>query len=294
MSPLAPASGSRIAAVLALQTASYGGSAVTAVGDYLIDGVRWHGPPEVTVTVHALQWTEGPADLPSAYHGAGSAAGVLLGDLTAATDVAIPLAPVTQGDVTTHAVAPLGYQPAVDVYLVYDDGAWISIGWDPTAEVTFAAPDLADARVAVRARAVLNGTTTSAVVGGVSPGDDVTLTLPMPPEQLAPADGAVDVAAGTVFSWRPAASIHILGMIAIADGPWIAVITADASAALPDLAPYGMSPPAGASYGWSVSAWGPATSADEITDPGAVGLGLWRGIGTSTEANSRSRVFITE
>lgn len=265
--PLPPNARTRVA----FGSAEGGGvaSADGATGTYQV-GPSWWGTPSTTGTLYALQWQYDAAGLPSSYTGFASRTGVTLTDGVTLTGQDLTLAPVGSGQVSGSVAPPSGYTPSNRrLLLVFgaDQGAVELVRETGAATAfSFLAPAPPGAALLLVARASAG----SAVSTGYQPlpTQGTGLSAPLQPaaDLAAPADGAMGVTMGTVFSWSP--SPGGISLLVVRGSSTFVVVTAGASATLPDAASLGFTLPPASVFSWYVFGVGPFSSIDAAAGRG--------------------------
>ncbi len=97
----------------------------------------------------------------------------------------------------------------------------------------------------------------------------VNLSLLAPVSVTSPADGATMVDTATPLTWSVAAGAANNVTISPGDlkGTQFNIFTAQTSTTIPDLTAQGIPLPAGATYTWQVTSYGPSVSIDDMTSP---------------------------
>lgn len=220
----------------------------------------------VTGRLYALEWTTDPDDNADVFSGYASSGDLTVsgGGVFGGNDLALDPAP------STHDLEVTLTAPAADYDLFALTGGLRP--WPTEAmgipllhtvhdtaipnPATVRSPNLPGARTALALLvAEPGGTDAVGTVWTSVPATDTAanLTMPARPALQAPADGATNVGPGAAFSWsQPGGGLAAF----IVSGPIDLIgFTAAASFELPDLASFGASYGAGASYDWSVLAF---------------------------------------
>ncbi|HMK73951.1 MAG TPA: hypothetical protein VK454_11470 [Myxococcaceae bacterium] len=240
-----------------------------ATGAYQV-GPSWWGSSSTTGTLYALQWQYDAAGLPLSYTGFASRTGVTLADGANLTGQDLTLAPVSSGQLSGSVTPPSGYTPNNRRFLLVfgaDQGALELVREIGAAnDFGFLAPAPAGASLLLVARASAG----SALSTGYQPlptqGTGLSATLVPAAELAAPADGAVGVTPGTQFSWSP--SPGGVSLLVVRGSSTFVVVTAGASATLPDAASLGFALPAGSVFSWYVFGVGPFSGIDAAAGRG--------------------------
>ena len=253
--------------------------------------VSWFGPESITGAVHVLQFkTPGVGQPPTEYTGYGVHDGLSIGRGAAVEDAGVTLAVPRTASIGGTVVPPEGYTVLSKSLTVELAGLTaVPLGHVDTADTVFAfaVPEGIDSTSAVTASAQkLGGGTTLRRVSGIAPRQaDVSLVLPSPGLQVAPADGATGVSDATIFSWTPLEhGVHVLVFEGEgASDPEIYVVTAGTSTRVPGF-------PGGSRYHWLVGGFGPFDTVDAFTG----GANLFRTLGDEFQTVSESRTFEVE
>ena len=161
----------------------------------------------------------------------------------------------------------------------------------PDASYSVLVPSGADVSVRVGASA-FNPNGSSIVYGvlsGVVPGTGpATLTLPAPALPRLPLPGATSVDTNTSFAWSAfSGGIHVVLFTGSGStsAPSFAVVTAEASTHIPDLASQGLALPPGQFYDWVVIGFAPLASVDAVAGTGTIaptGASTFQSVAEST------------
>jgi hypothetical protein len=232
--------------------------------------VSWHGQTSTTGTVRALQLVrpvrDGP---PSAYTGYGGTTGVTVLDGITLPGADVALTPPATSSVRGSYLAPDGFTIfARFVALSFEDGAFLSLGFDDSPDLEFAylAPVDIGASVQVIVEAVGPGTTVLRRQNMASGTSNVVLGLPSGAHIVAPADLADPVDAETEFSWGPfSGGVFVVDFIAPGSGPTFHVVTSATRTTLPRVP--ALPVPSRVQYGWTVTASAPFESVDDVASP---------------------------
>lgn len=248
------------------------GCAFASAGDatYSLEAM-WFGPVTVPVRIHML-WSEVDADgLPFSTPARGSYDGVL-----------------TQGEPRTYhpmpSQSPVNAELTAQIAVAGGGTPWFTVVGSGVSEhlsmpvyaaigvvgsLVLAVPELPAARYEVMSAARFADLTSTAWRVTDDPTEPIDVLVPAPPQQLAPADGAV-VAVGTEFAvvggpgavrtyrWRPDAAT---------DGPSVWLTTASDRVTVPDVALVGQAWPSGGAYAWSVASGCHAGVDEAAADP---------------------------
>jgi hypothetical protein len=221
----------------------------------------WYGRASIPGELHALQWQADAEGYPIAFTGYGARPGVVLSDGASLADQDIALGPVGTGEVSGSATLPAGHSLDLrTVGLRVGEHGYVPIVLEsaPEPDFAYAVPEVAGARIAVRAEASSAAGDLAFASRSLVPGTSgVSLVLPTAPTLLQPADGATGVTPGTRFEWTAfPGGIHLFAMLKT-DSPMstVTVVTAGTSVSRAAQAyESGWPPEPDARYVWGVSA----------------------------------------
>jgi len=241
-------------------------------GAYLTD-VHWLGPPEVSGTLHALQFQVGGQG-PESYSGYGAASVQLTAGGVSSLEV--PLAPVTVARVSGTYTSPPNYVGGWQVWMNFGaDRGGLAIASGAAGPFSALTPNVPGATFwafGYASQPTWDDDPASSVVIKSNLAADATsvaLTSPPAPELNLPEPGAGNVSTGTRFSWTaPAGGVSILHVRPPGNsGPSFYVVTSELSASIPDLAGGGPMLPITTGYSWWVVGIGPFPGVD-LAAPG--------------------------
>lgn len=242
--------------------------------------VKFGGASTRSTTLYGLRALVDSNGNPTSFTGYGTLH-VDLHDGDTLTGLTIPMASVTSDLVNGSIVAPSGYSLTDGHFVLrFGDGSNRGIVGLPLAN---AAPTgTFSGQVVPVATGIGYGLAASASDGANAvmgygtvpgPGSSATLDLPDAAVPTAPADGATNVSASTVFHWTALPdAVYIARLVPVSGpGPSIDIMTRQTSMSLPDLSALGAAIPANTPYTLTVLAAGPLASIDE----GAGTHGVW-------------------
>jgi hypothetical protein len=268
--------------------------------DYEID-VLWRDTGPVTVRLYALQVQVDAEDRPTAVLTGGWVDRVVTDGATLTQ--AVPSGPAPASNALEGAIlAGGGIVPGASVRVRTEDAYVLRVfsGTVAGGVLEFQAPLYADPEIMVATYAsfpVTGGLTFA--WSAVDPTRPFTVTVPVPPQLLEPADGVVGVGAGTLFrvlggpagartfSWAPDQG---------QTGPVVSLTTMQNQARLPDVTLVGQALPPGGQYTWSAAVVAAPDLATAAAFPAigiqfffATGIGLE---GTGAVALTTERAFV--
>jgi hypothetical protein len=258
--------------VLAIAWGNTGGSTSSVNGSanaYSLSAT-WPGTVGINGTLYGLQWSTRSTGAPSTFLGYAQTNATLQPN-TAAT-VNLNMTAPTTAQLTGTVTAPTGFpQPTVTLtQQLGNNSAQLWSAVTTTADSTI--PVIAAGKSCFFATSSANNTTTSFVYPALTAPTDVSYTLPAVPALVAPADGATGVNNTTMFQITPT-PMSVSQIFYNTSGTTkvdYEIFTTASSFTLPMIPEEPL--PAGQSFSWSVSAYGPATSVDEAaTDSGLEG-----------------------
>ena len=228
----------------------------------------WVGPTTTTGTVHAIQWQADGGSVPSSFTGYANKSGVSIssgGNATA--DLAMTAPSVSTIGGTVHLDASLLYF-GQSLWITFPNSPAVFMGADsPSGSFSYPFPNVGGATASVIASAINTFSNVSGLqISGITPGTaNVVVQLAAPPTPGTPMDHATSVGTSTDFTWTPMpGTISVLGILGNGTSPTYYVLTAGASARIPDLSAQGLGLPPAAPYRWVMNAYGPLTSVDEM------------------------------
>ena len=225
--------------------------------------VSWaRAQPTQAVTVYGLEYAPS-SGIPTSYPAFGKSTAVNVTDGAQVMNVPLPLSSLAAaGTVSGTFVAPAGYTlksrgVEVDVaanapfdFAEQSGATSFSFTTPPIEGATFTLTGEArgmPGELSIGTRSFPAGTSASGI----------TVTLPTPPTLLTPAANATGVNGATEFSIAPGITSGCSYFVALAPGatgaPYYRLSTAATMFHFPDLSAIGLSPPAGATYTWSVT-----------------------------------------
>jgi len=227
-------------------------------GAYQFSQLRWWGPSVTVGTLDALQWESAhvTGGNPVAYWGHGQRSVTLDADGPALEGQDMALMPVTTANLSGAVTLPAGHTlHERTLATVFAEGSWIVVADEstPAAAFSYLTPVIDGATMAVAAlgyRSVAAEYSYAVRAGLAANATGVTVGLPHVPLLTSPVDAATGVGADTPFVWSaPSGGV---AAIVFAGSPSAVVVTAGASATLPDLGAVGLSWTPGFSYTWRV------------------------------------------
>ncbi len=217
----------------------------------------WAGPSSITVTLGALQWSQGPSGLPASYRGYATRS-VTISDGQAVLGQDLALAPVGTSTAFGTIAYPASYGiggRALRLVIAGSEPLLFEDLTPATADFAYFVPVIPGTGFELASIAWgPAGEFTESFSYGLSAGKTASLSVAPAPSLSSPPKASSGVAAGTAFSWTPyVGGLHQLFIYPVAAaGPELTVFTQSASLPLPDLAAVGLSWPAGTSFEWWV------------------------------------------
>jgi Carboxypeptidase regulatory-like domain len=241
--------------------------------------IQWSGPPSTTGTLYALQAqrSDPPPAPPVGYSGFGALSGLQLADQGTLGGQTLGLAAVTTGTLSGTITAPAGYDVNFkSVGLFVETNVALPVLADFAADMGFSynVPSVPNTSLGIQASAAETfGNYTGLQKTGLAAGaSGLALVLPPPPALALPVSGATGVSVSTPFSWSAyEGGIHLAFFYGQDDGtPSYAVVTASATATIPDLASAGLPLPTSEAYGWYVIGLAPLAGVDALAGPASI------------------------
>jgi hypothetical protein len=244
--------------------------------------LSWWGPMENVGTLHALQAMWDSTSSEYKYAGYQEQAQVL-GGSTVELNYTFAAESVPTFRVSGTVSSPGLRKRQNQAWVRWDDGAglYVNGAQDPGDQIAFPIPVLPNARGALMA---IEGAMDSngfiiPPYGAVfvddltAPTTELALTIPKPPQLLAPADAMEGVDAGTAFQWSDADGVGVLSIQN--DTHMLFIVTKGGDAAIPTMAfeaPFSL--PLNTMLNWNVGVYGAFSDVDRATSSGFL-QGVW-------------------
>ena len=251
----------------------------TQTGPYQVEP-RWaEDQATQTITIHALQYIPATG-IPTSYPGYGTTTAFATPNSASLTTQNIILAAATTSTVDGTIVVPAGFT-LLSRYLNAAPGLGGSFHWSETSASTsfsYTAPNLGMGTLTVTVSASgPNGEFASAAASKIPPAGatGLTITLPTPAVQTAPATNATGANPTTAFSWTASPTAGCVYWVqltsSVTNAPQYTLYTTATTVHFPDLSAASITPPVGGAYQWQVNCIGPYPTIDSAV--GAVGFG---------------------
>jgi len=250
-------------------------------GSYQFSQLRWWGPAVTTGTLNALQWQHAHATggNPVGYGGHGQRSMTLDADGPALVGQDMALLPVATANLSGAVTLAPGHTLFErTLATVFAEGSYIVVADEstPAAAFSYLTPVIEDATMAVAAlgyRSVAAEYSYAVRAGLAANATGVAVDLPHVPLLTSPVDAATGVDASTPFVWSaPSGGV---AAIVFAGSPSAVVVTAGASATLPDLGAVGLSWTPGFSYTWQAYGLPTFATVDAAATPSDGFLSSW-------------------
>jgi hypothetical protein len=240
---------------------------ITPQLDLEFQGVSWSGPTSVSGTLHALlvRTTGQYGGDPLEFLGYDSRPLALQDQSTTDLNIDLSKAPAAgmlKGTVTHH-----GGRRTNWAVLRWPDGTSLALDSDDTTTDAFSllVPLVADASLSVVAlEGLITETSPYAVafVDDALPGQDLALSVPAPPTQIAPPANAM-LAQDTEFDWSSTSPVSVVRISSPDMVDQMFIVVAGQSAKLPSVKALSYALPRNARFTWRVERHGEAASVDD-------------------------------
>ena len=258
--------------------ATAAGSVNASTGSFVLQGAWW-GFSSTTGAIHALQWQVGASDVPVAFDGYATRSGVTLTSPGTLAGQDLALSPVTASTLTGSIGD--GLSASLAARAVFTDGGWIRFlpppsvpsffGGPGTPSFSIPAPAVPGATIDLVARRdYVDRAYQEVHLHGLAPGaSGVTAYFGGLPAPATPPWGAINVGAGTTFTWStmPDHPVYVVsfrpGVGAPGGSPSYDVFLIGWALTIPADIPL----PRGAPYTWRVRGSSAFSTVDEAAGP---------------------------
>ena len=263
---------------------------------------EWHAPGPFTGTMHLFQYTTGASNPAATFLGYSKVENATA-DKDETTTIDFPaLTPVQTGTISGVMTVPDGWSKGGSLFAFLRTAgskARLTVNQSTSSDLSFSlpVPEMTDATygIAFRASGTKSGEQ-SIVRKVVALGETANVTMPASATVSAPAEGATNVDAETELSWSKVDGVaHVMGDHTSgepsATAPLFHIITAGASAKLPNLAPFGAAFESGKTYAWRVVHYPLIATSDALTAKGDVD---WYCIAASPIGSDEAQCLFSE
>jgi hypothetical protein len=247
-------------------------------GGYSQVGATWQGPETTAVTGHGLLYEKGSNSLPTAYYSYDDVIGAL-SESTKATfllDLPDAVPALTARSVSGTVTSPTSSERTNYVFLRFQSNALMELvehyGTTLTASFEYTVPaiDVSSLEIAAVEGDPSFGAAALVHKDRIAAGtENIDLTIPTPPQQVAPSDGLTNVNGSTIFSWSSQAHAFVWNAENIEpSSPYggIYIVTGEKRVSIPEFGNLGFTLLPGDLYNWRVQVHGDPATVDDLAD----------------------------
>ena len=246
---------------------------------YAQTSAGWQGPETTAVTGHGLLYERGSNSLPTAYYSYEEVTGALSETVKATFLVDLPDdndPPLNPQTVSGTVTSPTSSERTNYVFLRFQSNAQIELvehyGTSLTDSFLYTVPSIGTSSLDI---AAVEGDPSfgpaalahkDRIAAGAS---NIDLTIPTPPQQVAPSDGLTNVNGSTIFTWSSQAHAFVWNAENIEpSSPYggIYIVTGEKRVSIPEFGNLGFTLLPGDLYNWRVQVHGDPATIDDLAD----------------------------